>query len=296
MRRKSLLTVILAVLLVVGVVAVGLLLAAHRAAPSSFYTSDLPKVLVIAHKGGDGLWPGNTMYAFEHAVALGVDVIETDLHQTKDGVLVFGHDDRVENVSDGNGNVWDFTYAELQKLDAGYRWSRDNGQTFPYRGQGITYTSVEAVFKAFPQMRFYMDMKQTEPPIDAAFCQLIRQYHMENRVVAASFNHATIVAFRKLCPEVTTSADETDTRNFVILNYAYLARWFSPEFQAFQVPVERSGITVMTPRFVSAAHERNVRVEVWTIDDPAEMERLIAMGVDGIISDRPDTLKKVVGR
>ncbi len=296
MKRKSLLTLVLAVLFVVATVVIVLLLTAHRAAPSSFYTSDLPKVLVIAHKGGEGLWPGNTMYAFEHVVALGVDVIETDLHQTKDGVLVLGHDDRVENVSDGNGNVWDFTYAELQKLDAGYRWSRDNGQTFPYRGQGITYTSVEAVFKAFPTMRFYMDMKQTEPPIYAAFCQLIRQYHMEDRVVAASFNRANTTAFRKLCPEVATSADQTESLVFVLLNFAGLGRCFSPDFQAFAVPVERSGIPVMTPSFVNAAHERNIRVDVWTIDDPAEMERLIAMGADGIISDRPDTLKKVVGR
>ncbi len=296
MKRKALLTAVLAVLFVVVVVVSVLLLTAHRAAPSSFYTPDLPKVLVIAHMGGDGLWPGNTMYAFEHAIALGVDVIETDLHQTKDGVLVLSHDDRVENISNGTGNVWDLTYAELQKLDAGYRWSRDNGQTFPYRGQGITYTSVEGVFKAFPQMRFYMDMKQSEPPIYAAFCQLIRQYHMEERVVAASFSRANTTAFRKLCPEVATSADQTETLVFVLLNFARLGPCFSPDFQTFAAPVESSGIRVITPSFVSAAHERNVRAEVWTIDDPAEMERLIAMGVDGIISDRPDLLKKVVGR
>ena len=296
MKLKSLLALVLAVLFVVAAVVMVLLLTAHRAAPSSFYTPDLPKMLVIAHKGGDGLWPGNTMYAFEHVVPLGVDVIETDLHQTKDGVLVLSHDDRVENISNGTGNVWDMTFAELQKLDAGYRWSPDNGQTFPYRGQGITYTSLEAVFKAFPQMRFYMDMKQTQPPIYAPFCQLIRQYHMENRVVAASFSRANITAFRKLCPEVTTSADQTETLVFVFLNYARLGRCFSPDFQAFAVPVESSGIPVITPSFVSAAHERNVRVEAWTIDDSAEMERLIALGVDGIISDRPDTLKKVVGR
>jgi glycerophosphoryl diester phosphodiesterase len=296
MQRNSLLKLVAGGLAAVLIVLIVLLLTAHRAAPGSFYTPDLPKVLVVAHKGGDGLWPGNTMYAFQHAVDLGVDVLETDLHQTKDGVLVFGHDDRVEMVSDGTGNIWDFAYADLKKLDAGYRWTQDNGQSFPYRGQGITYTSVEAVFQAFPHMRFYMDMKQTEPPIYAAFCQLIRQYHMENRVVAASFSHANITAFRKLCPEVTTSADQTETLTFVFLNFAYLGRLFSPEFQVFHVPVEASGITVMTPRFVSAARERNVRVEVWTINEAAEMERLIAMGVEGIISDRPDTLLKVVGR
>ncbi len=296
MKRRVVLRVFLAILSLVFVAAVVLLLTAHRAPPSTFYTPDLPKVVVIAHKGGDGLWPGNTMYAFQHAVDLGVDIIESDIHQSKDGVLVFGHDDQVEKVSDGTGNVWDLTFAELQLLDAGYRWTPDEGQTYPYRGQGITYTSVEAVFNAFPDKRFYVDMKQSDPPIYAAFCDLIHLYHMENRVVAASFSHETITAFRKLCPEVSTAADETDTRTFVMLNMVYLGRWFSPDFQAFDVPVESGSIKVLTQRFLSAAHERNVRVEIWTINDAAEMQRLITMGVDGIITDRPDILKQVLGR
>lgn len=294
--RKNLLRIVLGVLGVLIVAGVGLALVSRRAGPSAFYTADLPRPLVIAHQGGDRVWPGNTLYAFKQAAALGVDVIETDIRQTRDGVLVVSHDERVDRISNGTGRVPDLTYAELQSLDAAYDWSPDDGQTFPYRGQGITYTSVEAMFKALPAMRFNIDMKQTDPPIAEAFCQVIRQAGMQSQVVAASFNHATIAAFRQACPEVTTSADETDTRTFVFLNFAFLGRWFSPAFHAFQVPVESGGIPVVTQAFVNAAHEREVRVDVWTIDDAAEMERLLALGVDGIISDRPDLLMKVVGR
>ncbi len=263
---------------------------------SSYYAPGLPHPLVIAHQGGDGLWPGNTLFAFQKAAAMGVDVIETDLRMSKDGVLVITHDDHVERISNGKGKISDLTYAELQALDAGYTWSPDGGQTYPYRGQGITYTSLEAVFRALPEMRFNIDMKQTDPPIEQAFCELVRRCGMQDRVLAASFHHANNVSFRKLCPEVTTSADEFETGVFVLLAFAGLGRLYRPAFKAFQVPTAHSGIPVVRRAFVQAAHAHGLRVDVWTIDDPAEMRRLLALGVDGIISDRPDRLMEVVGR
>jgi glycerophosphoryl diester phosphodiesterase len=119
---------------------------------------------------------------------------------------------------------------------------------------------------------------------------------MQDKIVAASFSHETITAFRNLCPEVTTSGDETETRTFVFMNLAYLGHWYSPDFNVFQVPTKSSGITIMTSHFVRAAHERNIRVDVWTIDEPEEMNRMLDMGVDGIITDRPDLLMKLLGR
>lgn len=262
----------------------------------SFYNADFPRPAVIAHQGGDRLWPGNTLYAFQKSVEMGVDVIETDLRQSKDGALMISHDESVDRISNGTGRVIDLTYAELKRLDAGYNWSPDGGKTFPYRGQGITFVSLEDVFKALPNMRFNIDMKQNEPPIEDALSKLIRQYNMQNKVVAASFSHKNTTVFRKLCPEVTTAADVTETRNFVLLNFVHLSRWLRPQYQVFQAPTSSSGIPIITPRFIHAAHERNLRVEVWTIDDPEEMRRLIAMGVDGIMSDRSDLLIQVVGR
>ncbi len=263
---------------------------------SAFYLVNLPTPLVIAHQGGDGIWPGNTLYAFQNAIEIGVDVIETDIRQTRDGVLVISHDENVDNKSNGVGRVVDLTMKELQTLDAAYNWSPTEDPSFPFRGQGITYVSLEEIFIAFPDMRFNIDMKQSDPPIYASLCELIREYNMQDKVVAASFSHETITAFRKLCPEVTTSGDETETRNFVFMNFAFIGHWYSPNFKVFQVPTKSSGITIMTPHFVRAAHERNLRVDVWTIDDPDEMVRLMGMGVDGIITDRPDLLLDLMGR
>lgn len=274
----------------------GFALFSRRAKESSYYHDSMPKPLVIAHQGGDGVWPGNTLFAFQHAVDLGVDAIETDLRMTQDGVLVISHDEDVDSKSDGKGRLVDLTFAELQELDVAYNWSPDGGKTFPYRGQGITYTSLEEAFKTFPDVLFNIDMKQADPPIEEAFCRLIRQYNMQDKVIAASFSHKNNLAFRKLCPEVTTSADEAETRSFVLLNFAYLGRLYSPAFKVFQVPTSSGRIPVVTRRFVNAAHERRVRVDVWTIDDPEEMKRLIALGVDGVMSDRPDLLMQVVGR
>jgi len=271
-------------------------LISKQAGNSAFYLEILPTPLVIAHQGGDGIWPGNTIFAFQKSVEMGVDVIETDIRQTKDGILVVSHDETVDRKSNGMGRVVDLTMKELQMLDAAYNWSPIEGLTFPYRGQGITYASLEEVFLAFPDMRFNIDMKQSDPPIYASLCELIRKYKMQDKVVAASFSHETISAFRMLCPEVTTSGDETETRNFVFMNLAYIGHWYSPNFKVFQVPTKSSGITIMTPHFVRAAHERNLRVDVWTIDDPDEMKRLIGMGVDGIITDRPDLLMNLLGR
>ena len=271
-------------------------LTSKQAKDSVFYASLGSNVLVIAHQGGDGLWPGNTLYAFQQAVNMGVDVIETDIRQTKDGILVVSHDDNVDGKSNGSGLIADLTYAELKELDAGYAWSNDGGITFPYRDKGITYSSLEEVFQTFPATRFNIDMKQVKPPIYHSLCNLIQKYHKEDTVVAASFTHTNMTEFRKICPMVTTAGDETETQIFVVMNYAYLGRLFSPNFNVFQVPTESSGIVILNPRFIETSHERNLRVDAWTINDPDEMTRLINMGVDGIITDRPDLLMAVLGR
>lgn len=285
---------VLGILAVAVVVTAGFMLFSRRAPKSAYYPADFPRPMVVAHQGGDGVWPGNTLFAFQKAVELGVDAIETDMRMTKDGVLVITHDDSVDRISNGRGLITDLTFAELKQLDAAYNWSPDGGKTFPYRGMGITYSSVEEVFQALPETRFNIDMKQTDPPVEEAFCRLISQYRMEDQVVAAYFHHKNNVAFRRLCPQVTSSADQFETAVFVLLSYAGLGRAYSPVYASFQVPTEQYRIPVTTSRFIAAAHERGIWVDVWTIDDPAEMKRLIDLGVDGIMTDRPDLLMQVV--
>src|SRR5215208_4117973 len=135
-------------------------------APSKSYYENLSRPLVIAHQGGDGVWPGDTMYAFENAVAIGADVLEMDAHVTKDGQIVLMHDEEVDRTTDGTGLIEDLTLEHLKQLDAAYKWSTDDGKTFPYRGQGIQVPMLEELFPTFPEMRYVIEIKLTENPID----------------------------------------------------------------------------------------------------------------------------------
>lgn len=261
-----------------------------------YYAADLNYPLVIAHQGGDDLWPGNTMFAFQNAADLGVDVLEMDLHITKDGILVLIHDETIDRTTDGTGEVEAMTYEELQQYDAGYDWTRDDGATYPFRGQGITIPMLEDVFNTFPNMRMTIELKKTNASMAQPFCHLIRTYGMEDKVLVASFHDERIQEFRRECPEVATSSARTETTAFVLMTKAFLGGFFTPHFYALQVPQESSGITVMTPSFVKAAHARNLRVEPWTINDEETMRLFIDWGVDGIITDRPDIMLDVLGR
>ncbi|GAB4420497.1 MAG: glycerophosphodiester phosphodiesterase [Anaerolineales bacterium] len=287
------------ILTVVGVLAFILAWVMTFSKPATahpYYADDLNYPLVIAHQGGDGLWPGNTLYAFERAAELGVDVLEMDLHISKDGVLVIMHDETVDRTTDGTGLLEEMTLEEVKALDAGYAWTPDDGATYPFRGQGVTVPTLEEVFQAFPEYRMVIEIKKTERSMAEPFCDLIRAYQMEDQVLVASFHDERMEAFRRVCPEVATSSARQETTVFVLLSKVYLGRAFSPAFQSLQVPRESSGITVMTEGFVRAVHERGLRVEPWTINDPAEMQKYIDWGVDGIITDRPDLMLDVLKR
>jgi len=278
-------------LIVVGVVIVvlvALALLMPNAPDYSFFESDRP--MIIAHQGGEGLRPSNTMIAFENAVALGVDVLEMDVHSTRDGALVLIHDDTVDRTTDGTGRVNDLTLAEIQQLDAGDYWTPDDGATYPYRGQGARIPTLDEVLSAFPQMKFNIEIKQTEPPIASSLCESLRAHGLTDRTLVASFHPTAMNEFRAACPEVATSMVEDEIRPFFILNTIFLGALYRPPGAAFQVPEYSGNRRVLTPRFVRGAHGNNVAVHPWTIDDPADMARFLDMGVDGIITDRPDLM------
>ena len=295
MKSKWLRILLGLIAILVAVYAVAALLA--RPAPGrAFFAQFKERPLVMAHQGGKGLRPDNTLGAFENAVAMGVDVLEMDIHTTADGVLVVMHDDTVDGTTDGSGPIQDFTLAELKELDAGYHWTPDDGQTFPYRGQGITVPTVAEVFAAFPEMPMNIEIKQAEPSMVAPFCELIRDYNMVDRVLVASFDDETIAEFREECPEVATSTATDETVIIFALSRLFLEAAYGVPAEAAQVPEYRSGLHVIAPRFIDAAHTRNLEVHAWTINDEADMERMIALGVDGIITDYPDRLLALLGR
>jgi len=266
-------------------------------APSTSYYGNMSRPLVIAHQGGDGIWPGDTLYAFENAVEIGADVLEMDAHITKEGQIVMMHDETVDGTTDGTGLIYDLTLDELKHLDAAYKWSTDDGKTFPYRGQGIQVPTLEELFREIPQMRYLIEIKLTENPIDEPLCDLIRQYNMQDKVMVASFHDEAMQNFRASCPEIATSASRTEVRNFVLLGKVFLSGFLAPHYQSIQPPFdpkESMNIPIMTERFIREAHAKNIKVEPWTVDDPELMKQYIEWGVDGIITDRPDLMIEVL--
>lgn len=266
-------------------------------APDSEYYRNVDRPLVIAHQGGDGVWPGDTMFAFEKAVQIGADVLEMDAHITKDNQIVLMHDEKVDRTTNGTGLIEDLTLDELKQLDAAYQWTNDGGSTFPYRGQGIQVPSLDELFTKFPQMRYVIEIKLTNNPIDKPLCELIRAHHMQGRVVIASFHDEAMKNFRKTCPEIATSASRGEVTRFVLLGKIFLSGLVIPHYESIQPPydpAESLNIPIMTKRFIREAHAKNIAVEPWTVDDPDLMKQYIEWGVDGIMTDRPDLMMEVL--
>lgn len=287
------------IFILVGVLVLGLifLLLFTPDAPAKPYYANFKPPLIIAHQGGDGVWPGDTIYAFEKAVEIGVDVLEMDAHITKDSQIVLMHDEKVDRTTNGAGLIEDLTLSELKQLDAAYQWSNDNGKTFPYRGQGIRVPTLEELFQKFSEMRYVIEIKLTQNPIDKPLCDLIRKYGMENKVVIASFHDGAMQTFRKTCPEVATSASRGEVTKFVLLGKVFLSGLVAPQYQSIQPPYdpkESMNIPIMTKRFIHEAHAENIKVEPWTVDDPDLMKQYIDWGVDGIMTDRPDLMMKAL--
>jgi glycerophosphoryl diester phosphodiesterase len=210
--------------------------------------------------------------------------------------MVVMHDATVDRTTNGIGEIQDYTLDDLQKLDAGYYWTPDDGITYPYRNQGIQVPTLSEIFSAFPDAHMNIEIKQDEPAITQSLCDLIREYHMAERVLIASFDMETIREFREICPEVATTAGEDEVRLLYGLSFAYLGRLYRPPAEAVQVPEHSGNIHVLIPRFIRSAQGHNLDVHVWTVNEEAEMQRMLDLGVDGIITDNPDTLLDLLGR
>lgn len=273
-----------------------LLLAACSTSPAKPGPFIQGRTLNIAHQGGEGLWPSNTMLAYKNAVALGVDMLEMDMHATRDGVLVLSHDETLDRLTNVKGRIADLPIAELLKADAGFVLDPQSNRVYPFRGQGVQVAQVRDVLTTFPNTPMIIEIKQATPSIAAPFCKLLRDTNMTGKVIVASFSDAALNDFRTTCPGVKTSMTARELRPIVLLGKIGLAGLVSvPEsVAAVQVPVRAEGLEVVTPAFIRAMHARGIAVQVWTINDEAEMRRLVQMGVDGIITDYPDVLKKVL--
>jgi glycerophosphoryl diester phosphodiesterase len=236
---------------------------------------DWPAPLAFAHQGAhspDG--PGeNTMEAFEAAVALGYRYLETDAHVTKDGVLVAFHDDRLDRLTGGRGVLGNLPYAEIERALVRGR------EHIPL---------LEDLLTAWPDVRVNIDPKHdaaVDPLVD-----LVERTGTVERVGIGAFSDRRLARVReRLGPCVCTSMGPRQVARFLAATRGLPSGTFTAA--CIQVPVRRGPVPLVTERFVDAAHERGLQVHVWTINDRAEMARLLDLGVDGIMTDRAEVLK-----
>ena len=266
-----------------------------RPMPAHPFT-DTDEHLVIAHRGGAGLWPENTLFAFRNAIGIGADALEFDVHATSDGELVVIHDATVDRTTDGSGRVDEMTWEALRSLDAGYRWTDDDGASFPFRGMGLRVPSLEEVLNALPDTRMIIELKDVPETARARFSEAIAKSPYPERKVLASFQSESVRYFRDNNPGIATSSTVGEVLRFWVLNSMGLGFAFVPGGETMQVPPRSMNLPLVTSGFVSGAHRHNVDIYVWTINREADMRNHITQGADGIITDYPDRLLQVLGR
>lgn len=247
--------------------------------------------VLVAHRGGAGLAPENTMTAFRRAIEdWDADMLEMDVHLTADGQVVVLHDPTVDRTTDGTGPVRDMPWDAVRQLDAGYRF-RDSAGEFPYRGRGVRIPLFDEVLRELPHMRIMVEPKVAEAA--GPLVEVIRARDAEHRVLIGALHEPTRVDARGYGGPWGAS------RNHVLPFWLWhripgIGRWYVPAVDAFQIPEVWGRHRVVTPAFVRAAHRANIPVHVWTVDDPDDMRRLLDWGVDGIQTDRPDLLADVL--
>ena len=284
MRRRSLLP-----LLALPAAALGARWATARPRPGAPYLAGAP--LLMAHRGGADLAPENTLLALERAVAWwAADVLEIDVQPTRDGEAVVIHDETLDRTTDGTGWVAAHTLAEIQCLDAGYRFSPDGGQSFPFRGRGVRVPTLGEVLDAFPGVRVNVEIKDGRA--QEAVWRAVHRRRASQRVLIAAARRANRTHFREYSGAV--SASEEELKSFYAHHVLRAGALYHPPVDAFQMPERYGGVQVLSRRFIRTAHQKNVAVHVWTVDAEADMRRLLEWGVDGVVTNRPDRLARVL--
>ncbi|SIN76058.1 glycerophosphoryl diester phosphodiesterase [Agromyces cerinus subsp. cerinus] len=229
---------------------------------------------MLAHRGLALDAPENTLLAFAKAVAIGAEYVETDVHVSADGVAVVAHDPTLERVADRAVEVSQLTMAELRRIDLGH-------------GQG--FCTLEEALDAFPQTRFNIDVK-IEGAVEATVAS-VSKVRAGSRVLLTSFSESRRRRLAALVPDAATSAGGAGVIRTRLASLTGSTRAVTRALRgarALQVPEKIGPLPLVTPRFVAAAHRANAEVHVWTINDSADMARLLDLGVDGLVTDRAD--------
>lgn len=248
----------------------------------------------FAHRGGAEVAPENTLEAFRAAEALGDVVLELDVQASADGTAVLMHDLTVDRTTDGTGAVALMSTAELQRLDAGHTFTPD-GTTFPWRGRGVHVPTLAEVYEEFPGRCVAIELKGNRPGAEEVVWRTIRAAGAQGRTLVATNRTASVRRFRQVSGgTVPTAASITEFAAFRLLCRLGLHGRHALPFQGLQPPDVFLGLRWLTPQLVRDAQAAGLRVDVWTVDREADMRRLLEWGVDGIMTDRPDVLSRVL--
>ena len=257
--------------------------------------SDVPYLaaehpLRFAHRGSRELWPENTWHGFDVCVGdLGYRYIETDVQVTKDGVVVVFHDDTLDRTTNGSGPVRDWTFEDVSALDAGYHFS-PNGDSFPLRGRGVGVSSLEATFDRYPDTYFNIDLKAKGT--EWAVAEVIMRMGRQDTVMVGSFSDRRLARFRRVTKRsVATSAGPQAAMSMYTASRVGRTVHLAPD--AYQLPARIRGAAV-DRKLVDAVHTAGAQIHTWTVNEPEQMRDLLDLGVDGIITDRPDLLNLVL--
>jgi glycerophosphoryl diester phosphodiesterase len=280
-------------------VAIALLVLAQTSRPApqpAVFAALGDKPLVIAHRGGRGLWPENSLFAFERASTLGVDMLEMDLRLSSDGELVVIHDSTLERTTNGQGAVAALTLEQLQALDAGYRWTADGGESYPYRDQGVRIPTFAEVLERFSDTPKVIEIKVADAGLEAQLCDALKANEQLDLVIVGSFYERSLKLFRKHCPTVATSAGPASVRLLLALDWLGLGDLLSPSYQTLQIPERHNGMRIASPGLLQTAQARGLNVQLWTINEQPAMRRLLDLGAHGLITDYPDRALQLLGR
>ncbi len=255
----------------------------------------LPTPWLIAHRGGSLEAPENTLEAFERAAALGAVAIETDVHLSADGVVMVFHDDDTARITGVPGTIEARTLAELQALDAGWGFTPDGGRTFPWRGKGVRIPTLADALARFPQLRFNVEAKGDEPELAEALARVLEAAGREGSACVGAAHLKQSLRLKERLPGYARFLPTAlAAPHFFGLSWLLPARL--KDFDLAAVPIRQFGIPVIWPYVVSHFHRRGMAIQVWTVDEAHDMRTLLDRGVDGVMSDRPTLLKKVMGR
>ena len=263
-----------------------------------FAISENSRPLIIAHGGAKDLFPENTMVAFDGSVAIGIDMLEIDVCLTKDDVLITHHDKTIDSMTDGTGNIRDYTFDELKVFNFGHGFKDLDGDN-PYSDTIVSVTKLSDVFTKYPNLLYNVEIKNSgETGEKAAYIlyELIKEYNLFDKILVPSFDDDTINHFREITGNsVFTSSASDETKKYIYYHLAQMDNLvFDIKYEAMQLPLSNSGVNLATKAIINDAHRRNIAVHYWTIDDKETMRELILMGADGIITDRPDLMNEVL--